>query len=215
MRHRPLGVAHRGAVGAVLLLLGLASLGGWRLLSGIQSQPYASGATPPTSVHVTEGHSYSLAVPGGVGAMIRAGVPTTPTRNGAQLGLECSWSIHGAAAQALTVSAESVDTKAETTVGGFVAPATGALRITCAHWGAMYVPDSDDRAADVSGWLLVLSTIALTIGGALALSAGYAATATRTRTVSDDDEVERLVHVVPARGVDGEVGRDDGRHRSP
>lgn len=213
---RSRSLAFRGGAAALLLLIGLAALGGWRVLSGTESQPFAEGASPPGTVQVTQNRTYSLAVPGGAPAMLAAGVAATPTSSGDELGLECSWSINGTAAQSLTVSPESVDTKAETTVGHFIAPATGALKITCAHWGAMYVPDSDDRAGDPSGWLLVLSTITLTVGGALALSAIYAATAARSAgSPRKDDEIERLVHVVRVRSEDGEVGDDDRGDRSP
>jgi len=208
----PRGGLRRGVAGVVLLLIGLAALGGWRLFSGAESQPFANGATPPATVHVTQNRTYSLAVPGGLPAMERAGVPTTPSNAGDQLSLECAWSIGGTAAQSLTVTPEHVGTKAETTVAHFIAPATGDMRITCAHWGAMYVPDSDDRSGDPSGWMLVLATITLTLGGALALSGVYSAVAARSAgTPGDDGEVERFVHLVKVRSEDGEVRDADGR----
>ncbi len=159
----------------VALLLGLACVGAWRVIGGSQNLPFDSGATPPTSVEVTRGHTYSIAVPGGVGALQEHGVPTRVVNGQDVINLECMWTPVGqpgpaAAGQPLDVSTEAIGTKAETTVGHFVAPESGRLRVYCASWGAVFVPDSDDRSHDWAGLSLLLALILLTVGAALALS---------------------------------------------
>ena len=44
------------------------------------------------------------------------------------------------------------------------------MRVYCAGWGAMFIPDSNDRPYDWAGLSLLLATILLTVGAALALS---------------------------------------------
>lgn len=164
----------RAVAAVVALLLGLAMLGLWRVVSGSQDLPFDKGATPPSSVQVTKGRSYTLAVPGGVPAMIAHGMPTRSTSDQQVIVLECTWSPGGdtlsSARSPLTVQAETVGTKAANDVGQFYAPITGRIRVDCAGWGPMFVPNSDDRAHDWAGTALLLATILLTIGGALALS---------------------------------------------
>ncbi len=174
------------------LLVGLALLGAWRVIGGSQNLPFDNGATPPSSVAVTAGKTYSLAVPGGVPAMLARGVPTRVLDEQTVINLQCTWSNAadgsgpaGIDDQPLSVSPEAVGTKAETTVAHFVAPRTGQLRVYCSGWGAMFVPDSNDRAHDWAGLALLLATILLTIGAALAL-AELRAVLTRARTWSDD-----------------------------
>jgi hypothetical protein len=166
-------VYRKGTVAVVLLIAGVLCLGIWRVLSGSEHQAFAKGATPPTSSAVTSGHSYSLAVPGGVPAMVSHGISEIVS-NGAQvLALTCEWSLGNGPTQSLAVSTEAIGTKAETTVAHFVAPVSGKISVTCDGWGKMFVPDADSGSGDPSGLFLLLSIAALTAGGALALSAGY------------------------------------------
>lgn len=168
------GVPVRAVTAVVGLLAGLALLGVWRVVSGDQNLPFDKGAVPPTSVAVTKGQEYALAVPGGVRAMIARGVPTRNTGSQTVVALECTWSGGGdttGARSPLTAADEEGDgTKAEDTVGHFFAPITGRIRIDCAGWGLMFVPNSDDAPHDWAGLALLLAIILLTIGGALALS---------------------------------------------
>jgi hypothetical protein len=183
----------RGAVAIGLVLIGLVSLGLWRVIGGSEHEAFAPGATPPESSKVTSGHSYSLAVPGGVQAMLRHGIQTVNGQNGSTLGLTCEWSVDGSANQALTVSVESLDTKAETKVATFTAPVTGDLSVSCDGWGRMFIPDADSSSGDPSGIFLLLSIIALTLGGALGLSAMYKASLERAsleRAPSDQDTIQ-------------------------
>jgi len=81
---RPLGTARpRSAVaGAVLLLLGILLLALWRVVGHGEKQPWVSGATPPSSVHVTAGKQYRLAVHGGVSTVLARGVVSRADRFG-------------------------------------------------------------------------------------------------------------------------------------
>ncbi len=202
---RPRGTALRGAVGVGLLLAGLLCLALWRVVSGTENLAFAEGAGTPPAAHVTEGETYSLAVPGGARAMVAHGVFGPP---GQALSLSCDWSVGSAPAQGLTVAAEHVDTKAETTVARFTAPITGEIRVTCANWGAVFVPDADDVASDTSGWFLLAAIVALTAGAGLGLSAARELWE-RSRRAREDDEVEGFVDVGSPLRYDREVGDDD------
>jgi hypothetical protein len=206
------GGATRVAVAAALVLIGLASFGAWRVLSGSEDLPFADGATPPSSALVTKDKTYSLAVPGGVRAMLAGGVPVAAANGNQTISLQCTWATGDTTdAQTLTVAAESTSTKAENTVGHFDAPITGRIHVNCDGWGAMFIPDSEDRSADWSGWALLIAIITLTVGGALALSELRLVweRAHASRTDRDDDEVEGFVDVASFGGDDGEVGGGD------
>lgn len=186
----------RALAAVAALLIGVALVGAWRVLGGSQSLPFDSGATPASSVHLTRGHTYSIAVPGGIRAMLAHGVPTRTIGGQDVVNLQCTWSqpTSPSAAQPLSVSAEATDTKAENTVGEFVSPVSGQVRIYCAGWGAVFVPNSDDRPYDWAGLALLLATILLTAGAALALSELRAAFARprddSAEPVREDEQVE-------------------------
>jgi hypothetical protein len=180
--------SRRGALATGLLLVGLLCLGLWRVISGSEHQAFAQGATPPESSAVTANHSYSLAVPGGVPALLKHGIPEVSGQNGTTLGLLCRWSVAGSAFQALSISVEAIGTKAETTVGHFDSPVTGNISVTCDGWGRMFIPDADTKSGDPSGYFLLLSILTLSLGGGLALSAGYTASMQRGSRRASDDE---------------------------
>jgi hypothetical protein len=186
----------RALVAVTALLIGLALVGAWRVVGGSQNLPFDSGATPASSVQVTRGHTYSIAVPGGVDAMLAHGVPTRSIDGQDVVDLQCTWAQPSSAfgAQPLQVTPEATGTKAENTVGHFVAVASGRVRVYCDGWGAMFVPDSDDRPYDGAGLSLLLATILLTVGAALAL-AELRAVLARPRDdsaepVREDEQVE-------------------------
>ena len=189
----------RAVAAVVALLLGLALLGVWRVLGSSQNLPYDSGATPASSVQVTRGQTYSIAVPGGVGAMLARGVPTRTVDGQQVVNLQCTWAqgsqaASASGAQPLTVSEESTGTKAENTVGHFVSPVSGRVRVFCNGWGAVFIPDSNDRPYDWAGLSLLLATILLTVGAALALSELRAVLARprddSAEPMSEDEQVE-------------------------
>lgn len=189
----------------VLVVAGLALGGLYRVVAGTERHAYSPGAQPPSGVHVTDNASYELSVPGGVKALRDHGID--PGR------LQCTWSSGGSANQLLQVSPLGADTRATNTVATFTAPFSGEVHVDCAGWGAMFIDDADAAGADAAGWLLLLATVVLTAGAGLGVSALYARRrddATSGRSAGEDDEIERLVHVVHVRGEDGEVG---GRHR--
>lgn len=162
--------SRRTVVAAVTLLAGLVALLMWHLVSSGDHLPYRDGATPRPA-QLTKENTYSLAVPGGVRAMLRAGVPTRSENGTDVISLECTYARSGSAGQSrLDVTPESTSTKAENTVGQFVAPVTGQVRIACSGWGAMFVPDSDDRPYDWAGFAVLAATVLLTVGSALGLS---------------------------------------------
>ena len=167
--------ARRGTIAVGLLLIGLLSLGMWRVVSGSEHLVFAEGAKVPASSKVTAGHTYSLAVPGGVSAMVAHGVPEVTGQSGTTLGLVCTWSVDGSANQALTLSVESLDTKATNNVASFVAPVTGDFSVSCTGWGPVFIPDANGGSSDPSGLFLVLSMITLTLGASLGLSSLYQA----------------------------------------
>jgi hypothetical protein len=198
--------SNRAAIAVGLLLVGFLSLGLWRVVSGSEHQAFAKGATPPTASKVTEGKTYSLAVPGGVPALLSHGISQISGANGNQPALTCQWSIGGSASQSLVVSPESVGTKAETTVASFTAPASGEIAVSCDGWGRMFIPDAESGSSDPSGYFLLLSMITLTIGGSLALSVGYSRRqsgsahprAGGSRTESDGSHLDGAEHALEA-----------------
>jgi hypothetical protein len=177
----------RGAVAAVLVLVGLAGLGLWRVLSGTGDQPWDKGASAPPSAQVTAGRTYSLAVPGGVPAMLARGVPVAQNGGNQTISLQCFWTPVAGERLSLDVAAESADTKAENTVGHFTAPRTGPIHVDCDGWGAMFIPDADNRPADTAGWALLVAIVALTAGAGLGLSAARTAWQRRSELSADDD----------------------------
>lgn len=203
----PRSYAVRVVLAVALLLLGFAALGLWRVLSGSEDLPFAKGATPPSTVTVTSNHEYSLAVPGGVSAMRDHGVPLRA--DGSALILECRYTTPGQPGTTpLTVTPEGPGTKFETTVGTFLAPVSGRIHVTCSGWGAVFVPDSNDRSTDFSGWALLASIFFLTIGAALAMTEVRAVMlrSARLRAMRSQDEIEGRVDVPVGRRHDDEIG---------
>lgn len=198
--------AQHGAVAVVLLVLGILLAGLYRVTSGTERHSYASDAVPPANVHVTTSHSYMISVPGGVSALQDHDLSPS--------GLRCEWSTGGSQAQPLSVQLYGPDAKATNAIGTFTGPLTGQIHIDCAGWGAVFVDDADDAGGDLAGLFLVLCVIALTIGAALGLSAlrlrHVASSRDSGRAASEDDEIERLVHIVHVRSADGEVAHPDG-----
>jgi hypothetical protein len=184
----------RVGVAVASVLLGLVCLGAWRVLSGAESLPYTDGTTPAATVQVTEGKTYSLAVPGGTRTLLARGVPRS-SRNAVLP--DCVWSIGNSDAQTLTVTGESADTKAVNTFAHFEAPISGRLHISCARWGTVFVPDSDDRPSDTAFWYLALSVLLLSVGLPLTFALLRSAFAARSATASaEDEELQSYVDIL-------------------
>jgi hypothetical protein len=195
------------AVAVVCLITGLVCLGLWRLVGGTETQPFAPGAAPPQYVRVTSGNTYHLAVPGGVPALLSAGLPLSGGASGSSPDLECAWNSAGFAAQPLRTTPESSDTKATDVIGSFVAPVTGRIHVDCQHWGPVFVPDADDASGDPAGWLLVTSTVLLLIGGAAALSSGWAYDSRRAAGAPAEPDPEARVEVGELAVEDAQLER--------
>jgi hypothetical protein len=113
----------------------------------------------------------------------------------------------------LSVQLYGPDSKATDAIGTFAAPVTGDVHLDCIGWGAVFVDDADDAGGDLAGLFLVLCVIALTLGAALGLSAlrlRYGPSDESARAASENDEIERFVHLVHVRSEDGEVADPDG-----
>lgn len=154
------------AVGAVLWVLS-------RVVAGNEAHAFAPGSAPPRLVHLVENNTYRLAVPGGVQAEQRRGV--------APAQVSCRAALDGAQPVGLRLTAEATTTKAVDTIASFQAPFTGAAHISCTDLAAVYV---EGGGSDPSGVLLVLATVALTVGVALLLSG------VRSRTGSGVERVD-------------------------
>ena len=182
-----------GAAAAALVVLGLGAWLLYRLLAGTEPHSYGLGVAP-TDVELVAGHSYALAVRGGVGVEQVTGV--TPKN------LRCTATSARTGTTPLTVAPEATDTKAINQIGSFVAPLSGRVRVACAGLGEVFVDDASDAGTDYAGVSLLLAVALLGVGVPLALSVIRSA---RTR---DDHEVERDVEVPVGQG---EVGGADPR----
>jgi hypothetical protein len=195
------GLRAAAATGLIIAALLFGAL--YRIVSGTEHHAYAPGSVAPNSVHITQGKSYMLATAGGVKDLQARGVDVARP--------QCEWSVDGAASQALSVTAAGSQTKATNVVGTFDAPYTGNVHIDCLGWGPMFVDNADTSAPDVAGWLLLIATVMLTAGIALALATLRAISESSPRPSRQDDEIERLVHVVRGRAEDDEIlGTDSG-----
>jgi len=166
--------------GLALLLLGIVFLALWRVVGHSEKQPWVSGASAPSTVHVTTGKDYQLAVRGGVPTLAAHGIVSRPDRFGGTVpALACQWSDGVDESEPLSLTAESVGTNAVNDIATFAGPVTGDIRITCSRLSAVFVPDADGRPGDEAGWFLLLSVITLSAGGMLGMSALYAASSAR------------------------------------
>lgn len=187
----------RGVVAAILLAATVLFAGLYRIANGSEKHSFNSGAIPPTTFALTLGHNYEISVPGGRKSLDRRGVSTAAGR--------CFWSLGSGNQQALTIKLISADVRPTHAVASFDAPASGRIHIDCSDWGAVYVDDADNTGWDYAGLFLLLTTICLTLGVILAISALYEHSVSR-RTPGDDDEVETRVDSLSGHG---EVGSAD------
>jgi len=182
----------RGPIAVVLLLAGVLFAGLYRVADGIEKHSYNSGAVPPQTVQLTSGRQYEISVPGGRKALETRGIAVTAS--------QCSLTPDGSGPVPVTVTLISTDVRPTNALATFVSPVSGRAHLDCGAWGAVYVDDSDDSGWDYSGLFIVLTTIFLTLGVALGLSALYA------RSARDDEEIERRIGFL---GGDHEVGPGD------
>jgi hypothetical protein len=159
----------RLSVGAVtLLVLGVVFGALYHVENGREHHSYNAGAKAPDLVRVTLGKQYEVSTPGGIDALIHHGVSIDS--------ISCTYSQAGtgSSSRELDTTALGSSTRTVHAVATFVAPVTGDIHLACQGFtGGVFVDDADDVAADPAGLLLLLATIALTIGAALALSVLY------------------------------------------
>jgi hypothetical protein len=152
--------------GGGLVLLGLLAWALSGLAGGKENHSFRANGRPPATVHVTEGRTYWLAVPGGVRRLNDAGVVPSA--------LTCTVTGSGQTTGKLAVSpvvgSGSLDTKFVNRIASFVPDSTGRVHIDCAGVGTPYVENADDTAFDWSGLLLVLAAGLLVVGVPLLLS---------------------------------------------
>jgi hypothetical protein len=180
-------VVRKGAAGVALLVVGAGLWLGYRLLVGTEPHSYAQGA-PPEAVRLINGHTYSLAIRGGVPAEQQLGIPPTALR--------CAVSGPSIGVRPLTLRPEASDTKAINQIATFVAPVSGRVHLSCAGLTAVFIDDAADAPADRAGLALLLAVIALTFGIALALSALRSSRRPRNLPPRDDHEIESTVDAV-------------------
>ncbi len=149
--------------GTVVVLAALVSWALYVLQSNSEAHSYSHGGqAPPATVQLTAGHTYGIAIDGGVAREVALGlVPGT---------LQCTTTKAGQAAKPLQVNAEAQDTKATDRIGSFVSGVKGRVKVECAGIGVVFVDNADDAGYDWSGVWLVLASVLLAIGLPLTLS---------------------------------------------
>lgn len=153
--------------GVALVFVGLVSWVIYGFQAGRENHSYKPHGAPPSAVRVQAGHTYWLAVPGGVSALREAGVdPTALTCTGAAPG-----QAPGQLQVTPVVSSQSPDTRFTNRFGSFVAASSGSLRIQCNDIGAVYVDNPAGAPFDWSGFWLVTASLALVVGLPLTLAA--------------------------------------------
>lgn len=149
--------------GALLVVAGLAF---WALYvheSGSEKHSYTSGGNPPATVRLVAGHTYGIAIHGGVNRELQLGI--VPNQ------LRCTAALPDGLTRGLALTAEQVGTKATDRIASFTSSVSGDVQVRCAVIGAVYIDNSVDASYDWSGLFLVLTSIALLIGLPLTLSA--------------------------------------------
>jgi hypothetical protein len=147
--------------GIALLVVGLGLWAVSRVIAGTEPHSYGDGVAPAT-VELARGHSYALAIRGGVPAERRSFV--TPTT------LRCTATSTSRGALRLVVRPELRSSKAINQIGTFTAPLSGRFAVRCAGLSDVFVDNAADAPGDAAGFVLVLAVIALAIGAPLTLS---------------------------------------------
>jgi hypothetical protein len=148
--------------GALLILVGLAAWALYAVQAGTEKHSYTHGGPPPAYVQFVDGHTYWLAIPGGVDKEVEQGLDPAA--------LQCTAAAPGQGAGALPIQPENGDSKATDQIASFVSTFTATAHIDCTGIGVVYVDNARDAQRDWSGFWLVLASIALAIGIPLTLS---------------------------------------------
>jgi hypothetical protein len=190
-------VPHRGLVSVILLVFGAVFFFLYLVLNGSEHHSFNTGATAPSSVHITEGKVYEISTPGGVVGLQHRGLDPNS--------ISCSYTeIGGGQPTALTIVSLGADTRTTHAVSTFVAPVTGDVHLDCSELtGGVFVDDADNAAGDPAGLFLLLATIAAALAVPLGMSFLYARSVARSR---DHQQIETVVEPV---GPDDEIGDPD------
>jgi hypothetical protein len=157
--------ARGGILAVVLLVLAVVAFGGYLALDGSEHHSFNAGAAAPSTVHVTQGKQYEISTPGGLKGLADRGIDAAA--------VACTYRQGQGVASVLTTStlAGSRTTHA---VATFLAPVTGDVHVECTLLsGGTFVDDSDDGAADASGFFLLVSTVFAALAVPLGLAYLY------------------------------------------
>jgi hypothetical protein len=149
--------------GTLLVLLGLVAWALYVKTSGDEPHAYSHRGSPPGYVQVIAGHTYRIAIRGGVDEEVALGLDPAS--------LACTAARPGEAPGALAITYQGADTKATNDIGSFVSRITGQVHVECTGFGPVFVDNAADAAYDWSGLWLVLASLGLLVGGPLVLSA--------------------------------------------
>jgi hypothetical protein len=149
--------------GTLLVIAGLAFWALYVTQSGSERHSYTRGGSPPPTVRLVQGHTYWIAIPGGVAEEARRGIDPAA--------LQCTAARPGQAPGALNIAPEQRDSKAIDRIASFVSGINGTVQVQCTGLGTVYVDNAADASFDWSGLWLVLASLALVVGLPLTLSA--------------------------------------------
>ncbi|GAB2474706.1 hypothetical protein [Jatrophihabitans fulvus] len=162
-RPAPWTADRRLAVAVLLTVLGLLLWVGSRLIATGGEHSWDPGASAPSSYEFDAGRTYSIAIPGGVGALRDRGLALTD--------LACTFTPVGGAPASLALTVESDGTRAVNRLARFAAPQGGRAAVQCPGAGAIFVDDAVDSEPDWSGYALLAGAGLLVVGLPLLLSA--------------------------------------------
>lgn len=152
--------------GIAVVVLGVVSWVLYAVAAGRENTPYHPNGGPPQYVRLVAGHTYWLALPGGVGRIRDAGL--RPSK------LSCTANGAGEARARLSVAAavgsDTDETKFVDRIGSFTPARSGRFHVECSGLGTVYVENAADAGFDWSGLWLILASGALVVGLPLVLA---------------------------------------------
>jgi hypothetical protein len=159
-------MTHRLWLGVVLLLVAGSAWLARGAANSSAAHAWTPDATPPRTVQLTAGEEYKLSTPEGIAALADQEGADQPT-------VRCTATSRSGSTVRLKVTVGPVDRRILYAVGQFQGPFSGPAAISCAGVGRVFVDDADDAVFDTAGLLVVVTVLALFVGGALTLSGVY------------------------------------------
>ncbi|MGI8881182.1 MAG: hypothetical protein ACR2KJ_11890 [Jatrophihabitans sp.] len=169
--------------GIALVVLAVLLWGGRGVLSAGQKHSWDSGATPPSTVSLTGGHTYTLSTSGGVVALVER-------QGSAQPAASCTATDSSGASEELAVVTQTDDPRVLHVIGRFTASRDEQVSIICQDAGPIFVDDADDAHADRAGTLTLLMTILFAAGVGLVLNGAHRYTEAYAAAVAEQGDVE-------------------------